>query len=318
MRQPDGGRDRPASRRILRASAVENEDLFWGVRGGGGNFGIATSLEFRLHPVGPVVTGGALFFPAEKAGDLLRFYRDWVQDLPDELTTAVTLATATPAPFLPEELHEKRVAIVTGCYAGAPEDGLRAFRPLKELGSACADLVAPMPYTALQTFVDEMWRPGSHNYLKSGYLGGLKDDAIEMLLQAHQRVVSQDSQIELHHLGGAVGRLDENETAFGHRDAPYLLNVIARWTNPGESDQHVGWARELHASMTQFATGGVYVNFLGEEGPDRVKAAYGEGKYQRLVELKNKYDPTNFFRVNQNIPPDRQTAHVGVENRLRP
>ncbi len=286
-----------------RASADENAHLFWGLRGGGGNFGIATAFEFRLHPVGPVVTAGAIYFRGEDAGDLLRFYREWTEQVPDELTTAVTLATAAPVPFLPKEVHGKRVAIVSGCYAEEPEDGAKAFQPLKEFGSPVADLVGRMPYTGMQTLVDEVFAPGAHNYFQSAYLPALHEEAIETLLRAHERVASPDSKILLYHLGGAVARVGENETAFAQRNAPYLLNIAARWTDPAESDLHVAWARELHAAMTPFATGGVYVNFLGEEGHDRVRAAYGERTYRRLVELKNSYDPTNFFRVNQNIPP---------------
>jgi FAD/FMN-containing dehydrogenase len=293
-----------AGGRVVRASADENADLFWGLRGGGGNFGIVTTFEFRLHPVGPVVTAGAIFFRGEDARDLLRFYRDWVEQVPDELTTAVTLATAGPAPFLPEHVQGERVAIVSGCYAGEPKDGMRAFGPLKEFGSPVADLIAQMPYTTMQTLIDGQYSSGAHNYFKSSYLSGLDDEAIDTLRRAHQRAGSPESKIQLQHLGGAVARVPEDETAFGQRDAPYLLNIAARWTDPAESDVHAGWARELHASMKPFATGGVYVNFLGEEGPDRVRDAYSERTYQRLVELKTTYDPTNTFRINQNIPPD--------------
>jgi FAD/FMN-containing dehydrogenase len=294
-----------AGARILRASAKENADLLWGLRGGGGNFGIVTAFELQLHPVGPVVAAGAIVFRGEHAGDLLRFYRDWVEGVPEELTTAVTLATAASAPFLPEAVHGKRVAIVSVCYAGEPEDGMTECRSLKEYGSPVADLIRPMPYTAMQTLVDRQWDPGAHNYLKSSYLRSLDDGAIETLLRAYERAQSPESKIALYHLGGAVARIAAGETAFDHRDAPYLLNIAARWTDPAESDLHIGWARELHSSMRSFATGGVYVNFLGEEGHEGVRAAYSERTYQRLVALKNSYDPTNLFRVNQNIPPQR-------------
>jgi FAD/FMN-containing dehydrogenase len=294
-----------AGGRVLPAGADENADLFWGVRGGGGNFGIATSFELQLYPVGPVVTAGAIFFGAEHAGDVLRFYRDWVEEeAPDELTTLVSLATAPPAPFLPEEIHGRPVVIVVGCYSGESKAATRAFRPLKELGSPISDLIGPMPYTAMQTFVDPLWGPGAQNYFKSGYLRALDDEAIEALLRSHERVTSPRSEIHVHNLGGAVARVAEDQTAFGQRDAPYLLNVLARWLEPGESDGHTRWARELYASLTPSATGRAYVNFLGEEGHERVKSAYGEHTFERLVALKNAYDPTNFFRVNQNIPPN--------------
>ena len=293
-----------AGGRIVRASAGENTDLFWGLRGGGGNFGIVTSFEFRLHPVGPVVTAGPIFFRNEDARDLMHLYRDWIEEIPDELTTVVTLGTAAPAPFLPAEIHGKRIAIVSGCYAGEPEHGTKTFRPLKRFGSAIADLIGPMPYTAMQTLFDGQFGPDARNYFKSSYLPRLTDEAIETLVSAHEGATSPESKIQLYHHGGAVARVSEDETAFAQRRAPYLLNIAARWIDPAESELHIGWARELHASMKPFATGGVYVNFLGEEGPDRVRAAYSERTYQRLVELKTTYDPTNTFRINQNIPPD--------------
>ena len=292
-----------AGGRVLRASTDENEDLFWGLRGGGGNFGIVTAFEFRLHPVGPWVIAGAIFFPGESAGDLLRFYRDWVQEAPDGLTTAVNLAIAAPAPMLPEEIHGRRMAIVSGCYAGDLDDGVKAFRRLKEFGTPIADLIGPMRYTRMQSLVDTEWTAGSHNYFKSCSLPGLDDRAIEALLRAHEQMASAEARIQLYHFGGAVARVPRDVTAFGQRDAGFLLNAAARWTNPAESDIHIGWARELHAAMAPFATGGVYVNFLGDEGHERIKAAYGERTYGRLVDLKRSYDPTNFFRLNQNVPP---------------
>jgi FAD/FMN-containing dehydrogenase len=292
-----------AGGRILRASADENADLFWGLRGGGGNFGIVTSFEFRLHSVGPIVMAGAILFPGEAAGELLRFYRDWVEEIPDDLTTVVNLATAPPVPSLPEEVHGKRVVVVSGCYAGSPEGGTRAFRPLKEFGAPVVDLIGPMPYTDLQRLVDAQWGPGYCNYFKSSWLPRLDDAAIETLVDAHEHAASPDTKIQLYHFGGAVASVARDETGFAQRDAPYLLNIAARWADPAESDPHTGWARDLHAAMTKFATGDVYVNFLGDEGHDRVRAAYGEHTYARLVDLKRRYDPTNLLRVNQNIPP---------------
>jgi FAD/FMN-containing dehydrogenase len=292
-----------AGGRIVRASADENADLFWGLRGGGGNFGIVTSFEFRLHPVGPVVTAGAIFFPVETAGALLRFYREWVEEIPDELTTVVNLATAPPVPFLPEEVHGKLVVVVSGCYAGAADDGVAAFRALKEFDAPIADLIGPMLYTDMQRLVDGQWESGYRNYFKSSWLARLDDASIETLLHANGQVASPDTKIQLYHFGGAVARGGGDETAFAHRDAPFLLNIAARWAEPADSDLHIGWARELHEAMTPFATGGVYVNFLGEEAGDRVRAAYGDRTYARLIDLKRIYDPTNLFRVNQNIPP---------------
>ena len=297
-----------AGGRVVRASADENSDLFWGIRGGGGNFGIVTSFEFRLHPVGPMVMAGPTFYPADQAGELLGFYREWVRGVPDELTTVLSLATAPAAPFLPKAIHGRRVAIVISCFAGELQDAARVLRPLREFGSPVADLIRPMPYEALQSLVDSDWGPGAHNYFKSGYLERLDDAAIETLLRWHARVESPHSEIHLHHFGGAVARVAEGETAFAHRRAPYLLNVLARWTDRAQSETNIDWARNLHRSMTPFGTGGVYVNFLGEEGDDRVRAAYGRDTYERLIKLKNTYDPSNLFRINQNIKPDASSG----------
>jgi FAD/FMN-containing dehydrogenase len=293
-----------AGGRIVRASADENADLFWGLRGGGGNFGVVTSFEFRLHPVGPLVTAGSIFFRAEEADTLLRFYRDWAEQVPDELTLVVNLATAPPALFLPEEVHGRRVVVVSGCFAGPPDEGAKAFRPLKEFGAPIVDLIGPMEYTEMQQLVDGQWGAGLHNHFKSSWLDKLDDAAMKTLLRAYEDVTSAETKIQLYHFGGAVARVPSGETAFPHRDTPFLLNIAARWTDPKENHLHIGWARNLHEAMSPFATGGVYVNFLGEEGYDRIRAAYGELTYQRLVDLKRSYDPTNLFRVNQNIPPE--------------
>jgi FAD/FMN-containing dehydrogenase len=295
-----------AGGRIARADADDNADLFWGLRGGGGNFGIVTSFEFRLHPVGPLVTAGAIFFPAEVARELLRFYREWVAQVPDELSTVVNLAAAPSATFLPEEVHGRRVVVVSGCHCGSPDKGAQAFRPLKQFATPIADLIGSMPYTEMQRLVDGQWGPGYCNYFKSSWLPRLVDEAIETLLDAHEQAASPETKIQLYHFGGAVARVPPDATAFAHRNAPFLLNIAARWSDPAESDLHIGWARELHEAMRPFATGGVYVNFLGDEGHDRIRAAYGERTYQRLVELKRTYDPTNLFHINQNIPPDRE------------
>jgi FAD/FMN-containing dehydrogenase len=292
-----------AGGRIVRASADEHADLFWGLRGGGGNFGVATSFEFRLHPVGPLVTAGAIFFAGEAAGDLLRFYREWVEEIPEELTTVVNLATAPAATFLPEEVHGKRVVAVSGCYAGSAEEGARAFRPLKELRAPLADLIGPMPYADMQRLFDGQWTPGYGNYFKSSWLQRLDDAAIETLLHAHEQATSPESKIQLYHFGGAVARVPGDVTAFAHREAPFLLNIAARWSEPDESDLHIDWSGEFDEAMARFAADGVYVNFLGDEGHERVRAAYSERTYERLVELKRTYDPTNLLRVNQNIPP---------------
>ena len=291
-----------ADGRLVHTSEDENPELLFGLRGGGGNFGIATSLEYRLHRVGPTVTAGVVFYPGDRAAEILRFYRDWVDEAPDELTTVANLLTAPPAPFLPEEWHGKKLIALVGMHCGSLEDGERAVRPLKELGDPVADLMGPLPYVAMQSLIDPLWGPGAHSYMKAGFMGGLDDAAIDTLIRYHQRSVSPKSEIHVHHMGGAVARVPASATAFGDRSAPFLLNVIASTFTADGYDATVAWAQELHASMTPSLTGGSYINFLSAEGGARVRAAYGSN-YDRLVALKDEYDPTNLFHLNQNIAP---------------
>jgi hypothetical protein len=293
-----------ADGRLVHASADENPELFWGLRGGGGNFGIVTSFEYKVHPVGPVVMGGPVIYPGELAADILRFYREWSEDAPDELTTLVSLATAPPAPFIPEEWHGKRIVIIPGVYAGSVEDGERAMRPLRRLGEPVADLMGPLPYVAMQSLLDPLWGPGAHNYFKSGWLRGLDDRAIETLVAYHQDASSPKSEIHVHHMGGAVARVGAGATAFGDRSAPFLLNIIASTFTADGYDDAVGWAKGLHGAMDPSLTGGTYVNFISAEGPDRVRDAYSADTYERLRALKRSYDPGNLFRLNQNVRPD--------------
>jgi FAD/FMN-containing dehydrogenase len=296
-----------ADGQLVHASADENPELFWGLRGGGGNFGIVTSLEYQLQPVGPIVTAGPIFYPGELAGDVLRFYRDWVETAPDELTTLVNLLTAPPVPFIPEEWHGKPLVAVIGMHTGAPEEAERAWRPLRELGEPVADLIGPIPYVAMQSLIDPLWGPGAHSYMKAGFMGGLDDAAIDTLVAKHQGATSAKSEIHVHHVGGAVARVPSEATAFGERDAPFLLNVIASTPGPDGYEEAVTWAQALHAGLEPTLTGGAYVNFLSDEGQDRVRAAFGAENYARLTALKDQYDPTNLFRLNQNVRPTNGT-----------
>jgi len=291
-----------ADGRLVRASEHENPDLYWGLRGGGGNFGIVTSFEFRLHRVGPTVLAGPIFFPGEQATQILRGYREYTADLPDEMTTLVNLTTAPPAPFLPAEVHGKKVVAIIGVYAGPPDEGRRIAEPLRHLGTPITDLNGPMPYTMMQSLLDGLFSPGARNYFKAGYLAGLSDEAIDTLVRFHGTSISPSSEIHIQHLGGAVARVPDSATAFGGRGAPYLMNVVARWTDPDTDDAQIAWARELYAAAEPFTTGGTYVNFLSE-GDDRVAAAYGPDKLERLARLKEVWDPTNAFRLNQNVTP---------------
>ena len=291
-----------ADGRLVRASQDENPELYWGLRGGGGNFGIVTSFEFRLHRLGPTILAGPIFYPGDQAPQILRGYREYTANLPDEMTTLVNLTTAPPAPFLPADVHGKKVVAVVGVYAGSAEEGRKVAAPLRQLGTPITDMLGPMPYTMMQTLLDGLYTPGARNHFKAGYLGGLSDDAIDTFVRFHGRSISPSSEIHIHHVGGAVARVPDDATAFGQRGAPYLLNIVARWTDATTDDAQIEWARDLYAAAEPFSTGGTYVNFLSG-GDDRVAAAYGPANYERLARLKETWDPTNVFRLNQNIAP---------------
>ena len=293
---------------IVTASADENADLFWGLRGGGGNFGVVTSFEYRLHPVGPTVLAGAVFHPGERAPEVLRFFREFVASAPDELTVLAVLLTAPEAPFLPPDAYGKLAVALALCYAGDMDEGGKALQPLRSFGTPLADVVSPMPYTALQGMFDASYPPGVHNYWKSNYLAQLSDAAIDTVVTHALRMPSPLSTLYFEHLGGAIRRVGEDDAAFGHREAAFDFNILAEWTDPVESDANIAWTRDFWTAMQPFSTGGVYVNNLGVEGEDRVRAAYGPAKYERLVALKDKYDPGNLFRLNQNIRPGAHGA----------
>ena len=289
---------------LLTASEAENADLFWAIRGGGGNFGIVTSFEYRLHAVGPIVLAGPVFHLLEDAPDVLRFYREFIAAAPDELTTIFELSVAPPAPFLPEEVHGKQVVMVGACYAGSPDRGAEIVRPLKQFGRPIVDLLEPRPYRSLQSMFDPMVPHGWHRYWKSVELPPLTDMAIDTLVEHAPAVTSPKSYCIVFQLGGALARVGEGKTAFSQRDAAHNVNINAVWTEDDpDGERHVAWAQDFFDAMHPHSGERVYVNFLGEEGGSRVRQAYGARNYERLVELKRAYDPTNFFRLNQNIVP---------------
>jgi FAD/FMN-containing dehydrogenase len=279
---------------IVTASADENADLFWGLRGGGGNFGVVTSFEYRLHPVTSIL-GGMLLYPFEQAGAVLRAARDFNQSSPDEMSIFGVLLTS------PE--GAKVVALLV-CYNGPIEQGEALLRPLRENMSPIADLVAPITYEQQQTLLDEAFPFGLQNYWKSEFLKSLPDAAIDVLVEQFSSVPSPLSALVLEQFGGAYRRVGVEETAFAHRDWDYNFLIVSRWTDPTEADQHIQWTRGVWQAIQPYASGGVYVNYLepGQEGADRIRAAYGP-VYDRLVALKKQYDSTNFFRLNQNIQP---------------
>lgn len=287
----------------VKANAQDNADLFWGLRGGGGNFGIATAFTYRLHPVGPTILGGLILYPAAQARDLLRFYREWVRILPDELTTMFAFLTAPPAPFIPQPMQGTPMVGVVLCYAGPPEQGQAEIQPLRDFAPPAVDLAGPMPYTALQGMLDATAPKGILAYWKTEYLKELGDRAIDVLVEEAGKMGAPWAQVHIHHFEGAVRRVSAEATAFGYRDAPFILNIVGLWKEATETGRHIAWAREFFQAVQPYSTGNPYLNFLGDEGEGRVKAAYGGKKYARLVELKNKYDPANLFRLNQNIRP---------------
>jgi FAD/FMN-containing dehydrogenase len=284
-----------AEGRLLTASAEENADLFWGLRGGGGNFGVVTSFEYRLHPVGPLLAG-LVAHPFARAKELLRFYRDFTAESPDELSTVYALLTG------PDGAPMAGIAV---CYNGPLDDGERVLRPVRAFGPPVADQIGPMPYTAVQSMVDALAPPGRHHYAKSPWIREVADGTIDAVVAYFAEVTSPLSMVFLQQKGGEMARGPGDRTAFGHRDSLYSLVLWASWEEPRESETHVAWVRGLAKAVEPFTAGGDYVNDMGletDEGADRIKAGFG-ANYARLVALKNKYDPTNLFRHNQNIRP---------------
>src|SRR5438094_2454658 len=249
---------------LVTASADNEPELFWGLRGGGGNFGVATALEFALHPVGPTVCAGPLIYPLDQARDVLRSWSKLVAELPDEAMTIAILRTAPPAPPFPEALHGKPVLVVSTMRVGDPADGEAGLAPLRTMGRPAADAVGPKPYVMVQRSQDQYWAPGAQNYWKSDYLTGLDDAAIETLVGAAESFTSPDSDIKLGLMGGAIGRVPEDATAYGNRAAQVLLNINTRWPEQAGDDRHVAWTRALWNDLHRLASG-VYVNFLGDE-----------------------------------------------------
>lgn len=288
---------------FVKASAEENADLFWGVRGGGGNFGIVTDFEFRLHNLGPQVVAGPVFWLMEDAPEVLRFYRDWIADCPDELMTIVAQRKAPPLPMIPPDLVGKLIVGVVACYSGSVEEGERVLRPLKEFGSPVLDLCVPKPYLAHQQMLDPSFRHGWWYYVRSCDIGALNDDVIDIVVEHGRRISSPIASLALWQMGGAVARVGENETAFNGRGAGFTFNINGNSMTGEGFDEQRQWARDYWTALELHHTS-VYVNFLMEEGEERIREAYGADKFDRLKALKRKYDPTNFFRLNQNIKPD--------------
>jgi FAD/FMN-containing dehydrogenase len=293
-----------AAGELLTASAAENPDLFWGIRGGGGNFGIVTSFEFQLQPVGPNVVAGMILYPLEAAADTLRFYRDFTAVTPEELGTMAVFLLAPPAPFIPQELHRKPVLAIIVCHAGDVEQGQRVVQPLRDFGAPIFDGIQVKPFTAHNSALDAGQPSGMYYYWKSEYVTEIADDAIETLVTFAADMTSPYSRLAAFQLGGAVQRYDEGAMAVSHRNAEYVIAINTGWADPQDTEKQVQWTRDLWTAIRPFSSGGVYVNFLSaDDGEDRVRAAYGAAKFERLARLKRKYDPYNLFQVNKNIKP---------------
>jgi FAD/FMN-containing dehydrogenase len=284
-----------ADGQLLHASATENADLFWGLRGGGGNFGVVTTFEYRLHPVSTVL-GGMLLYPLSRARDVLRLYRDVTRSAPDELTVfAAMMHSPDGVPV---------VALVI-CYNGPVADGERAIAAFRAFETPIAGEVGPVPYTAIQSMLDAGFPSGLQVHWRSEFVTSIPDDLVEAAVSAFEKVPSPLSALMFEQFGGAVSRVGRDETAFDQRDSNYNFVIVSRWADPAQAAPNVAWARSTSEAAKPFTNGHVYVNYIGAgEGPDRVRAAFGADKYDRLVALKRKYDPTNLFRINQNISPD--------------
>jgi FAD/FMN-containing dehydrogenase len=298
-----------ADGRVVTASADENADLLWGLRGGGGNFGVVTSYEFALHPLGPIVMAGLAVHPLDGAREIARAWRDWVEDAPEAVCSALGILLAPPEPFVPPEVQGTPVLGILAMYAGDPDEGEEVLRPLKQqIGPPAVDLIDRIPYTAFQAIVDPFSPKGWLNYHRGEHLAALPDEAIDAYVEHGGRVTSPMSQTIIFRHGGAISRVPEDATAASHRDAPYMWHPIAAWNDPADTAHQIAWVRESSAAMSPFTTGGVYLNFEQDEGEAHVRAGFSPEKYARLVALKDKYDPDNLFRINQNIAPSQAPA----------
>lgn len=287
---------------LVRASDTENPELFWGVRGGGGNFGIVTEFEFRLNPVGPIVMAGPVFWSGADSAKVLRFYREWIAEVPDELMTMVVHRRAADVPYIPAELRGKPVVAVVSCYAGAVDEGEKVLRPLKEFGSPVLDLCRPKPFLEHQSMFDASYPSGWWYYMRACDVAELTDEVIDITVEHATAITSPLTAFPIWQGGGAMARVAEDDTAFHGRTAGHTFNINAATENADGFERERDWVRSFWSDLAPFHTS-VYVNFLMDEGEERVRQAYGEAKYARLRALKRAWDPENFFHLNQNVLP---------------
>jgi FAD/FMN-containing dehydrogenase len=287
---------------VVRASETEHPDLFWALRGGGGNFGVVTRFEFRLHPVGPDVLSGLIVYPLSAAKSVLQQYRAFVASAPEELTVWTVLRQAPPLPFLPESVHGKEMLALALIYAGDPKQGEPLLEPLRRFGTPWGEHVGVQPYVAWQQAFDPLLTPGARNYWKSHNLTTLQDGLLDAVIASVEKLPSPQCEIFIGAIGGATTRPAPTAMAYASRDAQFVMNVHGRWDDPADDQRGIAWARDFFQASAPFASGGAYVNFMTAEEGDRVRAAYGPN-YDRLAQVKRKYDPDNLFRTNQNIKP---------------
>lgn len=292
-----------ADARLVRASSDENADLFWGLRGGGGNFGVVTGIDFALYPVGPEIVGGVVAWPASVASGVLDLYRTMAEKAPPELTLALLMRPAPPAPWLPENMHGKPIVAMLACYSGDLEEGEQIVAPIKSFGNPIGDVLVRRPYVQMQSLLDATQPKGRRYYWKSEYLPGIEPALCEKILRHAEKIRSPHSAVILFQIEGALNRLTEGHSPVGNRDARFVLNITGSWEQPDQDRANIEWAREAWTELRSHSTGGTYINFLTEdEGADRIEAALGKG-LQRLAEIKSKWDPDNVFRTNRNIKP---------------
>ncbi len=291
----------------LRVSADEHPDLFWAIRGGGGNFGVATRFEFQLHPVGPEIFGGLLVFPFDQARKVLTQYQAFVNTMPDDLSVWVVMRQAPPLPFLPADVHGKEVVVLPIFSTMKTEDAQRAIEPLRGFGQAVGEHLGPMSYEAWEKAFDPLLTPGARNYWKSHNFASISEGAIDTLIQYAGKLPGPECEIFLGLIGGQANRVAADATAYPHRNVLYAMNVHARWSDPADDKKCITWARELFAATAPHAAGSVYINFLTQDEGERISEAYGQN-YDRLVDVKNRYDPRNLFRQNQNIKPSSRSG----------
>jgi FAD/FMN-containing dehydrogenase len=290
-----------ADAKVVRASERENEDLFWALRGGGGNFGVVTSFEFKLHRLGPEVLSGLVVHPLENAGELLSEFRRIAGEAPDELTTWVVMRKAPPLPFLPTEWHGKEVLIFAACYSGDMKEGEKAVKALRALGRPIVDVISPHPFTGWQAAFDPLLTPGARNYWKSHDVAAFSDTSIEILHDAIATLPTEECEVFIAHVGGAMTRVPAAATAWPNRAPHFVVNVHTRWRDANDDERCRSWARDLHERLAPHAMGSVYVNFIPDDEA-RVNDAYGRN-FERLAAIKRRFDPANLFRTNQNIAP---------------